>query len=172
MSDHANLESVLQAHGDPVSMLRNSKIGAYVYPVVPSEFYNWRDEQRAWRETAVLFDQSHHMAEFTARGRDALKLMSQCTINSFTGFAPGKAKQMVPCTPDGYVIGDGILFYVAPEELLFVGRAPTVNWLQFQAETVGHDVEFIRDDRSPSHPRGKAVHRRHYRFQVKGPNCV
>ena len=172
MSDHANLESVLQAHGDPVSMLRNSRIGAYVYPVVPAEFSNWRDEQRAWRETAVLFDQSHHMAEFTARGRDALKLMSQCTINSFTGFAPGKAKQMVPCTPDGYVIGDGILFYVAPEELLFVGRAPTVNWLQFQAETGGYDVEFIRDDRSPSHPRGKAVHRRHYRFQVQGPNAA
>lgn len=172
MPDHANLESVLQAHGDPVSMLRNSRIGAYVYPVVPAEFSNWRDEQRAWRETAVLFDQSHHMAEFTARGRDALKLMSQCTINSFTGFTPGKAKQMVPCTPDGHVIGDGILFYLAPEELLFVGRAPTVNWLQFQAETGGHDVEFIRDDCSPSHPRGKAVHRRHYRFQVQGPNAA
>ena len=47
-----NLESVLKAAGNPVKMLRNSQIGAYVYPVVPSEFTNWRDEQRAWRETA------------------------------------------------------------------------------------------------------------------------
>ena len=62
-----SLESLLQAAGNPVKMLRNSQIGAYVYPVVPSEFSNWRDEQRAWRETAVLFDQSHHMAEMTGR---------------------------------------------------------------------------------------------------------
>ena len=77
-----SLERLLQSVPNPVSMLRNSQLGAYVYPVVPGEFTNWRDEQRAWRDTAVLFDQSHHMAEFTARGPDALKLMSHCTVNS------------------------------------------------------------------------------------------
>ena len=71
-----NLESLLKSAGNTVDMLRNSRIGAYVYPVVPSEFYNWRDEQRAWRETAVLFDQTHHMAELTVKGPDALKLIS------------------------------------------------------------------------------------------------
>jgi vanillate/3-O-methylgallate O-demethylase len=167
-----NLEELLDAAPNPVEMLRNSKIGAYVYPVVPSEFSNWRDEQRAWRETAVLFDQTHHMAELTARGPDAERLMSHCTINSFASFGPGKAKQMVPCSHDGYVIGDGILFYLDKDELLFVGRAPTVNWLQFNAETGGYKVDVIRDDRSPSHPRGKPVHRRHYRFQVQGPNAA
>lgn len=167
-----SLESLLQTVANPVSMLRNSQLGAYVYPVVPGEFTNWRDEQRAWRETAVLFDQSHHMAEFTARGPDALKLMSHCTINSFANFTPNRAKQMVPCSHDGYVIGDGILFYLDHEELLFVGRAPTVNWLEFQAQTGGYKVDVIRDDRSPSNPRGKAVTRRHYRFQIQGPNAA
>jgi len=167
-----SLENLLQSAGNPVTMLRNSQLGAYVYPVVPSEFTNWRDEQRAWRESAVLFDQSHHMAEFTVKGPDALKLMSHCTINSFANFAPNKAKQMVPISYDGYVIGDGILFYLDRDELLFVGRAPTVNWLQFQAETGGYKVDAIRDDRSPSHPRGKAVSRRHYRFQIQGPNAA
>ena len=113
------------------------ELGAYVYPVVPSEFTNWRDEQRAWRESVVLFDQSHHMAEFPVKGPDALKLMSYCTVNSFANFPPNKAKQMVPCSYDGYVIGDGILFYLDKDELVFVGRAPSVNWLQFQAETGG-----------------------------------
>ena len=167
-----SLEALLASAGNPVTMLRNSQLGAYVYPVVPSEFSNWRDEQTAWRNTAVLFDQSHHMAELTARGPDALKLMSYCTINSFNNFAPGKAKQMVPCSHEGFVIGDGILFYLDKDELLFVGRAPSVNWLQFQAETGGFKVEVIRDDRSPSHPRGKAVSRRHYRFQIQGPNAA
>jgi vanillate/3-O-methylgallate O-demethylase len=46
-----------------------------------------------------------------------------------------------------------------------------VNWLQFQAETGGFKVEIIRDDRSPSHPRGNLVTRRHYRYQIQGPNA-
>src|SRR5690349_11063177 len=166
-----NLEQVLKAGGNPVTMLRNSRIGAYVYPVVPSEFHNWMDEQRAWRESAVLFDQSHHMAELTVKGPDALKLISYTTINSFNNFAVNKAKQMVPVSYDGYVIGDGILFYLDKDELLFVGRAPSVNWIQFHGETGGFKVDMIRDDRSPGDPKGKAVNRRHYRFQVQGPNA-
>jgi vanillate/3-O-methylgallate O-demethylase len=167
-----SLENLLKGVRDPVSMLRNSQLGAYVYPVVPTEFSNWRTEQRAWRETAVLFDQCHHMAEITIKGPDALKLCSYTTINSFNNFTPGKAKQMVPTSHDGYVIGDGILFYLDQDELLFVGRAPTVNWLQFQAESGRFKVDFIRDDRSPSHPNGNAVSRRHYRYQIQGPKAA
>jgi vanillate/3-O-methylgallate O-demethylase len=33
-----NLEEKLKASGNPVDMLRNSQIGAYVYPVVAPEF--------------------------------------------------------------------------------------------------------------------------------------
>lgn len=51
-------------------MLRNSKIGACVYPAVP-EFSTWRDKQRAWRESAVLFDPSHHIGRVQGRGQDA-----------------------------------------------------------------------------------------------------
>jgi vanillate/3-O-methylgallate O-demethylase len=167
-----SLESLLQSVGNPVKMLRNSQIGAYVYPVVPTEFSNWRSEQVAWRESVVLFDQSHHMAEITIQGPDAFKLCSYTTINSFKNFEPGKAKQMVPTSYDGYVIGDGILFYLEKDKFLFVGRAPTVNWLQFHAETGGFNVEYIRDDRSPSHAYGKAVSRRHYRYQIQGPKAA
>lgn len=166
-----SLQQLMQRAGNPVTLLRNSQLGAYVYPVVPSEFSNWRDEQRAWREGVVLFDQSHHMAEITVRGPDAKKLLSYLTVNSFATFAPDSAKQFVPCSPDGYVIGDGILFYLAKDELVFVGRAPSVNWIQFNATTGGYDVELQRDDRSPSHPRGKAVVRRHYRYQIQGPDA-
>jgi vanillate/3-O-methylgallate O-demethylase len=170
--EQRNLESLLRSAGDTVRMLRNSPIGAYVYPVVPTEFGNWRDEQLAWRERAVLFDQSHHMAEITIQGPDALRLCAQSTINSFANFVPGKAKQMIPVSHDGFVIGDGILFYLDQDELLFVGRAPTVNWLQFHAETSGFDVKVIRDDRSPSQPNGRAVTRRHFRYQVQGPRAT
>jgi vanillate/3-O-methylgallate O-demethylase len=167
-----SLDQLLKSTRNPVTMLRNSQIGAYVYPVVPTEFSNWRTEQRAWRESAVLFDQCHHMAEITIKGPDALKLCSYTTINSFNNFTPGKAKQMVPTSYDGYVIGDGILFYLDKDELLFVGRAPTVNWLQFHAQSGAFKVDIIRDDRSTSHPNGKAVSRRHYRYQIQGPKAA
>jgi len=166
-----SLQQLLQRSGNPVTLLRNSQLGAYVYPVVPSEYSNWRDEQRAWRDSVVLFDQCHHMAEIMVTGPDAEKFLSRLTINSFAGFAPNAAKQFVPCSYDGYVIGDGILFYLGKGELNFVGRAPTVNWIEFHARTGGDNVQVQRDDRSPSHPRGKAVVRRHYRYQIQGPNA-
>ena len=152
-------------------MLRNSQIGAYVYPVVPSEFSNWRDEQRAWRESAVLFDQSHHMVDIYIEGPDALKLLSDTAINSFAKFPVDRAKQYVPCSHDGYVIGDGILFHLEQNKLVFVGRAPCANWIQFHAETGGYDVNIVKDDRSPGNPKGKAVNRISYRFQIQGPNA-
>src|SRR5256886_14302026 len=133
-----SLESLLKRAGNTVDLLRNSQIGAYVYPVVPIEFSNWRSEQVGWQKTAVLFDQSHHMAELTLSGPDALRLLSHLTLNSFAHFTPNKAKQMVPCSHDGHVIGDGILFYLDKDQLLFVGRIPTVNWIQFHAETGGY----------------------------------
>jgi vanillate/3-O-methylgallate O-demethylase len=37
------LEARLQAAGGAVKLLRNSSTGPYVYPVVRSEYSNWRD---------------------------------------------------------------------------------------------------------------------------------
>ena len=166
-----SLEEILKSVGNPVQMLRNSQIGAYVYPVVPAEFSNWRDEQRAWRETCVLFDQSHHMVDLYVEGPDALKLLSNTAINSFKDFTVNRAKQYVPVTHYGYVIGDGILFHLEQNKLVYVGRAPAANWIMFHAETGGYDVKVEKDDRSPSRPMGKPVVRKCYRFQIQGPNA-
>ncbi|MEI1250792.1 vanillate/3-O-methylgallate O-demethylase [Rhizobium aouanii] len=166
-----SLEQKLNAAGNTVDMLRNSQIGAYIYPVVPPEFSNWRDEQRAWRETAVLFDQSHHMAELMIEGPDALKLISHLGINSFANFPVNRAKQFVPVSHSGHVIGDVILFHLAESQYLIVGRAPTINWVEFHGQTGGYDVKLDRDDRSPSRPGGKPVVRRRYRYQIQGPNA-
>ena len=171
MTTTENLEQVLRAAGNPVEWLRNSQIGAYVYPVVPTEFSNWRDEQRAWRDTAVLFDQSHHMDNIYIKGPDAVRLVSELSINSFKNFPLNRAKQMVPCSYSGHVIGDGILFHLEENHVVFVGRAPTANWIKFHAETGGYNVEIDHDPRSPSMPMGKPVTRSCYRFQIQGPNA-
>src|SRR5215813_11758037 len=140
-----SLEALLKTAGNPVNMLRNSQIGAYVYPVVPPEYSNWRDEQRAWRESAVLFDQSHHMVEQYVEGPDAIKLFSDLAINSFAKFPVNRAKQFVPCSYSGHVIGDGILFHLEQNKLLFVGRAPSASWIQFHAATGKYDVKIEKD---------------------------
>jgi vanillate/3-O-methylgallate O-demethylase len=166
-----NLEQALKAAGNTVALLRNSQIGAYVYPAVPAEFSNWRDEQRAWANSAVLFDQTHHMVEQYVEGPDALKLFSHLGSNSFSSFPVERAKQLAPCSYDGYVIGDGILFHLEPNRLVFVGRAPAANWIQFHAEKGGFNVRTEKDDRSPGNTKGNAIVRRNYRFQIQGPNA-
>jgi vanillate/3-O-methylgallate O-demethylase len=119
----------------------------------------------------VLFDQSHHMVDIYIEGPDALKLLSKLAINSFNNFPVNRAKQFVPCSYSGHVIGDGILFHLEQNKLVFVGRAPTANWIQFHAETGKYKVKIKKDDRSPGNPKGKAVNRISYRFQIQGPNA-
>src|SRR5437899_1409867 len=87
------------------------------------------------------------------------------------GFPVNKAKQYVPTTPYGHVIGDGIIFHLAEEEFLYVGRAPASDWLRFHALTGGYDVEAELDDRSPMRPMGKPVSRSVWRFQIQGPKA-
>ncbi len=166
-----NLTSVLEAHGGAVNLLRNSKSGIYVYPVVAPEFSNWRDEQIAWRKSAVLFDQTHHMDELIVEGPDAAKFLEYVGINSFANFGLNRAKHFVPVTPAGHVIGDMIIFREREDKFVLVGRAPTANWVKFQAAVGKFNVRLVHDPRSDSRPDGRAIYRTHYRFQIQGPEA-
>jgi syringate O-demethylase len=167
---HKNLEEVLQASGNIVSLLRNMQTGPNVYPGIPAEFTNWRDEQQAWQKTCVLFHQSYHMAELSVVGPDAQKLLGRLAVNSFENFPVNKAKQFVPCTYDGYVIGDVILFHQARQQFNLVGRIPALNWVQFHARTGGYDVRVELDERSAV--RRDPFNRKHFRFQLQGPHAM
>jgi vanillate/3-O-methylgallate O-demethylase len=107
------------------------------------------------------------MTDLYVKGPDALKLFSALGVNSFENFAVNKAKQFVACNPDGYVIGDAILFYLDEDLLSLVGRPSAHNWVQYHAETGGYDVSIERDERSAVNPTGRKL----YRFQVQGPTA-
>jgi vanillate/3-O-methylgallate O-demethylase len=166
-----SLEAVLEKAGNPVELLRNSKVGMYVYPVVAPEFTNWRDEQRAWRESAVLFDQTHHMDELIVEGPQAEEFLAYHGINAFGNFDLNRAKHYVPVTPNGHVIGDHIIFRERQDKFVLVGRAPTSNWLMFCAAWGKWNVRIKHDPRSPSRPEGERVLRTHYRYQIQGPDA-
>jgi len=163
-----SLEQLLQTVPTPVDLLRNSQIGPYAFPVVKHEFTNWRDEQRSWRETCALFDQSHHMTDLYLDGPDALKLLTDVGVNSFKTFKPDTGKQIVCCNHQGYVIGDAILFYLGENSFNIVGRPPVANWVQFNLEKGGYKATAVRDERSAQN-QGR---RKAYRFQVQGPNAL
>ena len=164
-----SLEEAIQAAGGPVELARNSQIGPYVYPKVPGEFSNWRDEQVAWATTCALFDQSHHMTEIYVEGPDTIRLFSDLGVNSFANFQVNKAKQFVAVNHDGYVIGDAILFHLDTDSVVLVGRPSAHNWVQYHAETGDYDVTVVRDERTAVNPTGR---RKVYRFQVQGPNAM
>src|SRR5579883_2730363 len=138
-----SLEALLQKT-NPVKLLRNSQMGAHVYPVVQAEYTNWRDEQQAWQKACVLFNQSYHMTDMYVEGPDALKLLSDLGINTFKNFGPDKAKQYVVCNYDG----DVILFGLEPNQFNLVGRPSVHNWVTFHAETGKYNVKLTRDDRA------------------------
>jgi len=165
---YQNLEEALQAARSPVTLLRNSQIGPYAFPVVRHEFTNWRDEQRSWRESCALFDQSHHMTDLYVEGPDALKLFSDLGVNSFKNFRVNQAKQFVACNHDGYVIGDAILFYLDTDKFNLVGRPPAANWVQYNLETGGYKASAERDERTAQN-QGR---RKTYRYQVQGPHAL
>jgi syringate O-demethylase len=167
---HKSLEELLRSVGGPVKLLRNSQTGPYVYPVVPPEFTNWRDEQKAWQHTCVLFNQSYHMTDMYVEGPGALRLFSDLAVNSFKTFEINNGKQFVVCNYDGYVIGDVILVRLSENEFNLVGRPSVHNWVQYHAETGKYDVKLERDERSVVRP-GPIV-RKAYRFQVQGPNAM
>ena len=166
-----SLSAKIESHGNAVDMLRNSQIGMYVYPVVAPEYTNWRNEQAAWRKSAVLFDQTHHMDELIVEGPDAEAFLAYVGINAFGNFYLNRAKHFVPVTPAGHVIGDMIIFRERMDKFILVGRAPTANWVKFQAAIGTWKVRLFHDPRSNSRPDGERVLRTHYRFQIQGPDA-
>lgn len=161
-----NLQEKMASFPSPVAMLRSSQTAGYVHPI-QAEFSNWQDEQRAWRETAILFDQSYTMLDLYIEGPDLVRLLTRAGVNSFENFKPGKAKQLVCCNQDGFVIGDAILFYLPNGRANVVGRPAVGNWLQYLVETEKFDVSAERDEPGPPHVRKRKT----FRFQLQGPNA-
>jgi vanillate/3-O-methylgallate O-demethylase len=178
-----SLEDLIKAYGDPVKLLRNAQqrpaqlapYSSEFYPGVPAKpdvFSDWATEQKAWHDSAVLFDLNHHMTEIYIKGPDARRLVSYLAANSPDNFRSGRASQMVLVNADGYSVTDGILYSFEGDEYNFVGPNTGVDWIEFHGRTGSFDVELTRDERSPGYADGRAFARRNFRYQIQGPAAV
>jgi len=153
--------------GSAVELLRNAQARPTIFPVTP-EFTNWRSEQRAWRESVALLDQSHHMTDLFISGPDALRLLAETGVNSFAGFEVGRAKQFIAVNHEGYLVGDAILFHLAEDEFDLVGHQMVIDWVQFHGETGDYDVRFTRDGNSIVRAGDPVL----YRYELQGPHAL
>lgn len=168
-----SLQDLIEAIPDLVDYMFNHAPGAHSrtradQSPVPVEFTNWRDEQRSWREAAVLFDQSHHMPELFLSGLDARALITKLAVNSMANLEEGRAKQFVACNDDGLVIGDCII-YVLPDGVYeLVSGMPVLNWVEYHATKGDYDVQVRRDNSTAENKEGRT----RFRFQLDGPRAA
>lgn len=153
--------------GSPVELLRNAQARPTIFPVTP-EFSNWRSEQRAWRDSVALLDQSHHMTDLFISGPDALRLLSDTGVNSFAHFPVDAAKQFVAVNHEGFLIGDAILFHLEDNVFDLVGWFMVLDWVQYIGETGDYDVTFERDGNSLM----RAGDPKLYRYEIQGPQAL
>lgn len=161
-----SLQDKINEAGGPVRLLREQAPRRFQAPY-PDQYTNWQDEQQAWRETAVLFDQSHHMTDVYFKGPDVGRLLSATGVNSLATFGRNKARHFVACNHAGQIIGTAVLFGLEDDEACLVGPAGAANWVQYQAETGGYDVAVTRDERT----RDKSGGRLTFRYEIEGPNA-
>jgi len=162
-----SLEAKLQQYASPVEMLRHSTVGGIQFPI-KSEFSNWRDEQEAWQNSVILFDQSYHMKDVYVEGPDVKRLISDVAVNSMENFGVNRAKQIVACNHEGRVIGDAILFGLTENKFSVVGRPSVPNWVEFNARTGNYDVKVTVDEWAIYNKGQRLL----YRYQIQGPNAL
>jgi vanillate/3-O-methylgallate O-demethylase len=163
-----SLEETLKDAGGPVNLLRGSGLGPYTFPVIPPEFSNWRDEVRAWKDSCALLEQSYHMTELRLRGPEVVPLLAEIAVNRLDPYPPMRAKQLVLASHDGYMIADAIMFRESEEFIRIVGAPFASDWVQFNVEQRGVDVEVERDDNFSIRSGTRDV----FRLQVQGPNAL
>ena len=161
-----SLQDKIDKLGNPAKFLRDVPVGAYQYPV-QSQFTNWRDEHRSWREDVGLLDQSLHMTDLYVEGPDLIRLLSEVGVNSFKTFGRDKGKQLICCNHEGFVIGDMILFGLEDDKVNIVGRPVVANWIQYIIDKGGYDVTYDRDERSIENNN----QRKTFRYELQGPKA-
>lgn len=163
-----SLQDGIDQAGSPVRLLWKTDPTPWTPPVVEPEYVGWRQEQAAWQHTVALMDLTYHMWDTFIEGPDATRLLRDHSANNYEKFAVNQAKQFVPVTEEGFLVGDGILLRRAEDQYTLTGRPTAQMWLTFHAGK-GYDVELISD---PDCRRDRDHRPKLFRYQIQGPRAA
>ncbi len=115
----------------PVHVAMGAKMVEFGGWHMPVAYSLIRDEHRATRTAAGLFDLSH-MGRFFVRGPARARFVERACTNEVADMKPGEARYALLCDERGCVLDD-IVYYVFPEHILVVvnasNRDPDFAWL-------------------------------------------
>lgn len=120
-----------------------------------SEFTNWMDEQRSWKETCYIGDWSF-LANCRVTGPGAGELLRRLTVNDFEDFPVGRAKHAIQCDEDGHVVAEGVV--MCSGDAAYVLHGVPCHWVGYHLETGDYDADIEWRDT--------------FNFQVQGPDSL
>ena len=93
---------------------------------MPVQYAGIKQEHKAVRERAGLFDVSH-MGEFFVEGTGSLSLIQKITINDASKISPGKAQYTAMCYEDGGIVDDLIVYMLSENSYMLVVNAANIQ---------------------------------------------
>jgi aminomethyltransferase len=126
------------------------QMGAKMVPFagynMPVQYSGLKNEHRAVREAAGIFDVSH-MGEFFVEGPDALPFLQQVTSNDVSKLLPGKIQYSCMPNEEGGIVDDLLVYCFSNEHFLLVVNASNIekDWNHLMQYTEGLDV-VLRND--------------------------
>lgn len=138
-----------------VDLMRTTPEGYFTVRWGLPEYTDWMDECMSWKENCYIGDWSF-LWEYRFKGKDALKLFSDISVNSFEKFDIYQAKHVIHTNQDGKVIHEGILARLGEEEFMLFGRGGF--WADYNLKKGNYNAVSEKDD--------------WFNFQVSGPNSI
>ncbi|MGH9442473.1 MAG: glycine cleavage system aminomethyltransferase GcvT [Thermoanaerobaculia bacterium] len=117
---------------------------------MPVEYSGIREEHRAVRERAGLFDVSH-MGEFAVEGPDALPFLQRLTSNDVSRLDAGRCHYSAMLTPEGTFVDDLLVYRRGPETYLLVVNAGNTPKDFAHALSISKGFRVRMEDRSPDY---------------------
>lgn len=108
---------------------------------MPVQYTGIIEEHKRVRESVGVFDVSH-MGEVYVSGKDALAFVQKITVNDASKLSKGRVQYSAMCYPDGGIVDDLLVYYLADERFMLVINAANIQkdfeWMQ---KNVAGDVK-------------------------------
>lgn len=119
------------------------------------EYTDWIDESMSWKKTCYVGDWSW-LPDLLLKGPDAIKLLSEISVNSFARFDVGQLKHVIQCNEGGKIIAQGVCIRTGKEE--FHLQWTPAFWTDYKLKSGKYEAT------------GEFVDTTNY--QVSGPNAL